>query len=66
MKDLLRTHDCGTLRQEHHNLEVRLCGWVHRIRHLGAITLVDLRDPYGITQLQLTKNSQRELCDSQT
>jgi len=46
-----RTHTCGDLRLDHVGLEVRLSGWIHRVRDHGGIVFVDLRDHYGITQI---------------
>ena len=51
---LLRTHRCGELRSEHAGQKVVLCGWIHRIRDLGKLLLVDLRDHYGVVQLNMS------------
>ena len=46
-----RTHNCNELRLSDCGKEVRLAGWVQKIRNLGKMTFVDLRDEFGITQI---------------
>ncbi len=58
---MYRTHHCGQLNIQFVNQEVTLAGWVQTIRKFGAITFVDLRDRYGITQLLLGETLQAQL-----
>jgi aspartyl-tRNA synthetase len=50
---MLRTNNCGELRKTDLGKEVTLCGWVDTVRNLGSLCFVDLRDKYGITQLNV-------------
>ena len=47
---MFRSHTCGELRLSDVAKEITLAGWVQTVRKFGAITFVDLRDRYGITQ----------------
>jgi aspartyl-tRNA synthetase len=49
--DLTRTHTCGTLRPSDVGASVVLLGWVHRVRDLGGLLFVDVRDREGVTQI---------------
>ena len=54
---MYRTHTCGELRLANVNETVCLSGWVQKIRNLGAMTFIDLRDRYGITQLVVEESA---------
>jgi len=54
--NLTRTHTCGALRAGDVGAEVVLLGWVHRIRDLGGVTFLDLRDRAGISQVVVREN----------
>jgi aspartyl-tRNA synthetase len=46
-----RSHTCAELNLSHVGQDVRLSGWVHRVRDHGGVLFIDLRDHYGITQV---------------
>ena len=54
MNNAYRTHTCGELNINNVNQNVMLSGWVQRIRNLGAMKFIDLRDQYGITQIVIS------------
>ena len=58
---MYRSHTCGELRIENVQQEVILAGWVQTVRKFGSITFVDLRDRYGITQLLIGEELNKDL-----
>ncbi len=53
---MYRTHTCGQLRSSDMGTNVTLAGWIQKVRNLGAMTFIDLRDRYGITQLAIDEH----------
>ena len=54
-----RTHNLGELRLANKGETVKLAGWVQRIRNLGSMKFIDLRDQYGITQIVVTDKNEK-------
>jgi aspartyl-tRNA synthetase len=61
---MYRTHTCGELRKKDLGQEVTLAGWVQTMRKFGSINFVDLRDRYGITQLLLGEELNKQLTEN--
>ena len=58
---MYRTHTCGELRLANLSQQVTLAGWVQKVRNLGAMTFIDIRDRYGITQLVVEEHSSADV-----
>ena len=54
MNNLYRNHTCGELTINNVGETVKLAGWVQRIRNLGSMQFLDLRDEFGITQIVIS------------
>ncbi len=55
---MYRNHNCGELTIKNVGEEVILAGWIQRIRNLGAMKFIDLRDQFGITQIVISENEE--------
>src|SRR6266436_7097051 len=54
--NLTRTHTCGGLRAGDVGAEAVVLGWVHRVRDLGGVTFIDVRDRAGVSQVVVREN----------
>lgn len=61
---MYRTHNCNELRTINLNQNVTLSGWVQKVRNLGGMTFIDLRDRYGITQLVVGANTDEDIANT--
>ena len=64
MANEYRTNNCGELNISNVGSEVKLGGWIQRIRNLGGMTFVDLRDQYGITQIVVADEELKKQLES--
>ncbi len=54
---LTRTHTCGALRTADVGADAVLLGWIHRVRDLGGLLFIDVRDRHGVTQVMVPSDS---------
>ena len=65
LKDLMikRTHTCGELTLDDIDSKVSINGWISKIRDLGGLIFIDLRDRYGITQIFFNEKTNKKISD---
>lgn len=54
---MYRNHNCGELTVKNVGEKVTLAGWIQKIRNLGSMKFIDLRDEFGITQIVISSES---------
>lgn len=57
---MYRTKNCGELNIKNANESVELSGWIQKIRNLGGMIFIDLRDEFGITQIVINDEKLQE------
>ena len=57
---MYRTHNLGELTIKNIEEEVELSGWIQKIRNLGGMVFIDLRDQFGITQIVINDERLQE------
>lgn len=57
---MYRTKNCGELNLKNVNETVELAGWIQKIRNLGGMIFIDLRDEFGITQIVINDEKMQE------
>ena len=55
---MYRDHNCGELNITNVGETVTIAGWIQKIRNLGAMKFIDLRDQFGITQIVISDNEE--------
>ncbi len=57
---MYRTHNLGELKIKNVGEEVELAGWIQKIRNLGGMIFIDLRDQFGVTQIVINDEELQE------
>lgn len=57
---MYRTKTCGELKLNNAEETVELAGWIQKIRNLGGMIFIDLRDEFGITQIVIDDKNLQE------
>ncbi|HKL93734.1 MAG TPA: amino acid--tRNA ligase-related protein, partial [Clostridia bacterium] len=55
-----RTHNCNELREQNVGETVKISGWLHSVRDLGAVVFIVIRDFYGMTQAVINSEDKKE------
>lgn len=63
---MYRTRTCGELNINNVGERVELAGWIQKIRNLGGMIFIDLRDEFGITQVVINDEKLQEEVKSYT